>query len=242
MSASRPMKRSGFSQGIYEVSKTKKEQIGTLRILQDGRKFRYAKAGASDLAAGKMGVAAQVAAAVTNKTCPAIAVGAKQLTLTIGSATYAADYFAGGFMHINDADGEGHAYPIESSTAVAASTSITVTLEEGIKVALLVTSEFTLIHSPWMAVVESATEENLPVGIPVVAVTATYYYWAQTGGPAICLAVGTAPVGCNLVLGGTAGALDTGAATDGDTMPIVGIAFGTVGVATEYKPVYLTID
>ena len=30
-----PMKRAGFAQGIYEISKTKKERIGALRILSD---------------------------------------------------------------------------------------------------------------------------------------------------------------------------------------------------------------
>jgi len=240
---SKPMKRTGFSQGIYEVSKTKKEQIGALRILRDGRKFRYARAGSSALGQGKMGVAAAINSNAVNQTCPATSVGAKQLTLTLGGAsTYAEDYFAGGYLHINDATGEGHAYPIESSTAVSNGTSITVTLSEGIKVALTTSSEYTLVHSPWMGVVESTTEENLPIGIPPVAVPANYYYWAQTGGPAIALISGTPAVGSMLTLAAAKGALTAINSSLDVDQPYVAIAWGTVGVDTEYKPVFLLID
>lgn len=237
-----PMKRSGFSQGIYEISSTAKEKVGTKRILADGRVFRYAKAGSSSLAAGKMSVAAAVAADVTNKTAVAAAVGTKVLTLTIASATYAEDYFRGGALHINDADGEGYAYPIANSSAVAAGTSIVITLEEGIKVALTTSSEFTLVQSPWMATVESTTEENLPVGIPPVAVTAAYYYWSHTAGPAICLVAGTPAVGSMMTLSATAGAVAAINATLDIDQPIIGIHWGTVGVAGEYKPIMLSID
>ena len=238
----RPFKKAGFRQGVYQISSTAKETLGTLRILADGRKFRYAKAGATALSPGKMSVAADVAAAVLNKACPATAVGETVLTLTTASATYAEDYFKGGAMHINDEAGEGHAYPIVGSSAVSAGTSIVVTLEEPIKVALTTSSEFTLVHSPWMATVESTTEESLPVGIPPVDVTAAYYYWSQTGGPAIALYDGNNAIGSMLTLDATAGALTAINTTLDIDQPICAIAWGTVGVSTEYKPVFLKID
>ncbi len=237
-----PNKRSAFLQGIYQISSTKKERIGSKRELIDGRIFRYAKAGAGALSAGKMGVAAVVAADVTNETAVAAAVGTKVLALAITSATYAEDYFKDGFMQINDAAGEGYSYPIEASTAVAADTAIFITLEEGIKVALTTSSEFTLVHSPWMATVESTTEESVPIGSPVVAVTAAYYYWAQTAGPGINLVAGTPAVGTMLTLSSTAGALAAINATLDIDQPILATAMGTVGVAGEYKPVMLKID
>lgn len=240
----KPMKKTGFQQGIYEICAVRKEALGTKRMTQDGRFFRYARAGASALAAGKLAMAAQVAAVVTNKTGIVAVVGSRQLALTIASATYAENYFAGGFLQINDADGEGHQYAIESSSAVTAGTAITIGLEDPLRVAMATTSEFTLVHSPWMGTVETATEENLPVGISPVPVTANYYYWAQTGGVAICLVSGTNAVGSILTAGATAGALLTASITIATTVtqPIVGIAMGTVGVDTEYKPVFLTLD
>ena len=48
-----PMKLS-FTQDVTETSPAKREAVGALRITADGRKFRYAKAGAAALAAGSM--------------------------------------------------------------------------------------------------------------------------------------------------------------------------------------------
>jgi len=239
---SRPFKKAGFRQGIYEISSARKDTVGTLRILADGRKFRYAKAGASALAAGKMSVAAAIDADVTNETAPAAAVGTTVLTLTVTSTTFVKNYFKGGAMHINDAAGEGHAYPISGNSACTASTSTVVTLEESIKIALTTSSEFTLVPSPWMATIESTTEESLPVGIPPVAVTAAYYYWSQTGGPAICLHDGSAAVGTMMTLDATAGAITPINTTLDIDQPIVGIHWGTAGVGGEYKPIFLKID
>jgi len=242
---SKPIKKAGFRQGIMEISSTKKEEIGTLRILQDGRKFRYAKAGASALSAGKMAVAATIASGHVNQTSVAASIGDKQLTLTVTAGTAIAEnQLAGGYLHINDVTGEGYQYAIESNTALAADgTEISINLEEGIKVALTTSSEFTLVHSPWYGTVESDDEESLPVGIAPVAVTAAYYYWAQTGGPAISLVNGTPAVGTMLTLGATpAGALVAINTTLDIDQPICAIAWGTVGVSGEYKPVKLMLD
>lgn len=238
---SQPLKKSGFSQGLYQISSTAKEEVGTLRFDKLGNKYRYAKAGASALSAGKMGQAAAIAANVTSQACPAAAVGAKVITLTAGGAvTYAADYFKGGQLQIDDT---GARYEIESSTAVAAGTSITVTLKEGIKTALTTSQEFTLVHSPWMATIEAAVEENRAVGVPLVAVTAAYYYWAQTGGLGLCLTVGTPAKGTGLILSATvAGALDAQVTALDIDEPVVAEAYGTAGRSGEYCPVWLQVE
>lgn len=240
----KPLKRTGFNQSVFAQSLTKKEELGALRILRDGRKFRYAKAGASALGAGKLAVAAAVNAVVMNEACAtAHAIGDVIFTETITAGTaWDENYFAGGYLQVNDATGEGHQYKILSSSAVtAAGTSITLTLDEPLRVALVAsTSEFTLVHSPWMATVESTTL-GLPVGVAPIAVTAAYYYWAQTGGPALALSGNSDAVGKPLFQStSTAGAL-SGADT-ASYYPQVAIAMGTVGVATEYKPVMLNLD
>lgn len=231
---------------MYQISSTAKETVGTLRVLDDGRKFRYAKAGTSALAAGKLNVAAVVGATVMNEACAsAHAIGENVFTETITAGTaYAEDYFAGGFLQINDATGEGHQYEIDSSTAVsAAGTSITLSLRSPIRVALVAaTSEFTLVHNPQMAVVESTTEESLPTGIAPVVVTASYYFWNQVAGEACALVAGTPAVGSMLTISATAGALAAINATLDIDQPICAIAFGTVGVAGEYKPVKIMLD
>lgn len=246
MGVNAPMKRSGFGQAIFAISATKKEEIGTLRITQNGNKYRYARAGGTALSAGKMGQPTAIAAHVTNEASPnAVAIGERSLEFTAGGAvTYAEDYFAGGALHVNDAAGEGHAYPIKSSAAVAAGTAMYVILEQGIKVALTTSSELTLVHSPWMAVIEAAVEENIACGIPPLAVTASYYYWAQTGGPAIGLHTGaTIAIGTGLILSASVeGGLDPQLSALDIDEPVCAIAWGIVGVDAEYKPIFIKID
>ena len=245
--ATKPMKRTGFNQGLFQESATAKQALGTLRITDDGRKFRYCKNGAGALLAGNCVAAAAIGATVMNEACAsAHAVGDTLFTETITAGTaYAENYFRDGFLQINDATGEGHQYRIESSTAVgSAGTSITLTLKDPIRVALVAsTSEFTIAHSPYNAVVTTTAEENLCVGVAPIGVTAAYYFWAQTGGPALAVVAGTPAVGTVLTLSGTAGALGAIATPlDVDVAYQVGIAWGTVGVGGESKPVMLTLD
>lgn len=244
----KPMKRSGWNQGILTVSATQKESLGALRILQDGRKFRYAKAGSSALSAGNANAAAAIAAAVLNQACAsAHSQGDYTVTETITApgAAIAENYFADGFLAINDADGEGHHYKIVASTPVSATgTSITVVLEDPLRTALVAAaSEFTLVHNPEMEVVETTTEESLFTGVAPVAVPAGYFFWNQTGGMASVLTSGTPAIGTVLTLSSTSGALQAIATPLAiDAAYCVGVAALTVGVNGEYKPVDLRWD
>jgi len=238
------MKRAGFDQGIYQISETRKEELGTLRVLSDGRKFRYARAGGSDLAAGKLGVAAAINADHADEAiAAAVAIGEKVLTLTVTAGTVIAENeLKGGAFQINDGTGEGYSYVIDANTALAVGgTSISITLEEGIKVALDTTSEFTLVHSPWNDVVEGTTI-GCPIGVPVVAVTAAYYYWAQTGGLAVVLMGDTVALGTAVIQDTATAAGSTAIMAAASVAPQVGIVHGFAGVDTEYQPVLLTID
>jgi hypothetical protein len=222
-----PLKRTGFQQGLLDISATKKEIVGTLRITKDGRKFRYAKAGASALAAGKANIVAAGDAEVYNEACAnAHAIGDMNIveTITAGVA-HEENKFAGGYFAVNDATGEGHQYLINSSSVVtAAGTSITLGLSDPIRVALVAaTSEFTLIPNPQYGVAESAVEENMMAGVAPRVVTASYYFWNQTGGPCLVLGAGTPAVGTVMTLGGTAGSM-TGIATPLDC-PVLRCAF-----------------
>lgn len=245
----RPLKRTGFAQGLYQASSVAKEMLGTFRLTRDGRGFRYAHAGGTALAAGRCGIAPALAADVVNEACAyAHAIGDLQFTETItaAAAEYAENHFRGGYLQINDATGEGHQYLIDSSTYVAlGGTSITLGLAEPIRVALVATtSEFTIAKSPWQGVAVSDVEENLPVGVAPIVVTANYYYWAQTHGPAIVCVDGTPAVGTVMVLSGAVAGNLKAIATplDVDMCYQCGIMWGTAGADGEFKPVFLTID
>lgn len=235
------MKIQGFAQGLYEVSSTQKEILGMLRIEPDGRKFRYAYAGAAALAAGKIGIMVGVAAYHINiAPAAAAAIGATEVTVTLGATAATVDQYKDGYLQVNDGTGEGHSYLIAGNTAAALSTSCVVTLKDPLQVALTVAgSEVSLIPNPWRGVTESATSESGPAGIPMKAVPINYYYWCQTGGVAICLAEGTDALGTTLELGAGAGAVKVQA---GYTCGFVGTLISTAFIAGEYKPIMLQID
>ena len=238
-----PLKKSGFNQGIYQQSATCLERVGRMRYLDDGRVFMYCKAGGSALAAGKVNYAENLDATWVNEAGVAtagVAIGEKNfsLTITAAGAAIAENQFAGGFLHINDATGEGHQYLIAGNSAVAQSgTSISITLEEGIRVALTSSSEFTLVSSLGWEVVETTTQ-GVPVGVAPIAVTANYYFWNQRRGIANVLIHGTPAIGVLVDQSHeVAGSLKAYATL---TNIPVGRMVET-GVDTEYKPVELIL-
>lgn len=251
----KPMKTGGWLQGLYEISATAREEVGTLRRDLYGNAYRYAKAGGTALSPGKATTSPAANADWQDiAVAAAVAVGGKQVTLTntaVGVDTLAADYFKGGQLQINDAAGEGHWYRIVSSTALtAASTAVTVTLDEGIRVALTTSSEGTLVPNPYMGVVVSSTETLQPTGTPLVDVTAEYYYWSQTGGEGVYWAHDdVAAIGSYLVNDAADGelspwVLDLDATADADVVvsPVAIAIQRATPVDTEYCPCRWIID
>ena len=245
--ATKPQKRTGFTQGIYQQSATRKEEIGTLRVLRDGRKFRYARAGAGALGAGKLNVAAASATQVIDENCASDhAIGDMIIEETITAGViYLEDYYAGGFFQVADATGEGHQYEINSSSGGSASgTSIILTLENPIRVALVTTTtQFSLAINPQMAVIQTDVEENFAAGIAPIPVDIGYYFWNQTGGVALALGSDTCAVGTALVIGATAGAVKAvPTPLDVDMVFPLGVAFGIAMVTGEYTQIFMTLD
>lgn len=229
-----------FSQGIHEISATRKERVGCLRVLEDGRKFRYAKNGALALVAGApTEAAAAVAFHVNLAVAAAAAVGSLSVTVTLGGTAATENQYKDGYLQINDADGEGHQYRIAGHPAQATTTGdLVVSLKDPIKVALTTSSKASLIYNMFSGVVVSTGTAVAPTGIPPVAVTAAYYFWSQTGGIA-CAAV-TNAVALGQKLTNAASALLDVAAAHGP--PIVGFTYGTAGVTGNFKPIFLTLD
>jgi hypothetical protein len=239
---SKPLKRAGFSQGIFQTSSTRKEQVGTKRITQNGDVFIYSKAGAV-LSAGKATGAAEINSNHIDGTISATNVEGSQVTVTVSAGTAIAENaLAGGSLQVNDGTLEGNSYPIVSNTALGASdTEITLSLGRPLK-DYDGTTEVTLAHNPAFGVTHSTTEEKLFTGIPPVDVPSGYYFWSQTGGVAVALISGTPTVGSMMTMGSVSGSLAAINATLDVDQPIVGILWGAVGVDGEYKPVKLTVN
>lgn len=230
-----------YSRDVRSTSTTKEQDLGTLGQTPDGRLYRYARAGAADLAPGKLCVAAtQVADNENIAVAAAAAVGAKQVSVTLGSTAVTADQYEDGFLVVNDAAGEGIAYRIRANEAGDAAATITVFLDEEVQVALTTSSEVSLVLNPYADVVISAADQaDAPVGIPNVTIGDTEYGWIQTGGVCSALADEAITAGLALTIGSsTVGAVE---AADAAGEPVVGVAL-QAGVDTEYRSVILSID
>lgn len=224
---------------VHSSSSTQELNLGARAMLQDGREFVYVKAGASALVAGKLQQAPAIVANHQNiAVAAAAAIGDKSVTVTLGATAATADQYAGGFLVVNDADGEGYVYKIEGNPAADSAGSLVVSLADELIEALTTSSEVCLIPNLYNGVIiNPTTATNAPVGIAVSDIAANEYGWLQVKGPAPCLSQGAITVGLGIAPSGSvAGAVAVVAATTNQ----IGSAL-QAGVDTEYRTVFVTL-
>ncbi len=221
-------------------SATNMHPLGTLVVADDGRKYRFAKNGATALVAGHVLQGPAIIANHQNVAVQAVAaIGATSVSVTLGATASAANQYAEGYLIISDATGEGHTYKVKDHAAVASSGVITVNLFDPIKVALTTSSEVCFIANPWNGVIDYPTTSTQTVaGIAPFAVAIDQYFWAQTGGVTSLLAAGTIGVMTGVAVPGSVAGGGTVMAA---TLSQIGYAL-QAGVDTEYRAVFLTID
>ncbi len=224
-----------------ETSTVQQHRIGEKYTDEYQNTYRYVKAGAANLAVGKLVVNADADANVVNKTVArTYAAGVTSVVVDAGG-TIVADAYVDGVLTISDATGEGVNYRVTGNTGVTGAGEITLTLAQPTTVALTIdVSEYTLTKNAWDSVVISATDQaDMPVGIPNVAITAANFGWVQTGGTCAAWADEAVTRGQALTTGtGSAGAVE---ALDAAGEVQLGVARDTL-VDTEYTSVFLTID
>lgn len=231
-----------FPQGLFSEDTVKNASFGAKASTADGRTYRYCKAGASALVAGKVFDGPASVANHKNVTCAVAAVGASSITVTLGATAATANQYADGVIVINDVTGQGFTYGIKSHPAAdsAATLKLTLHADETVLEALDATSQASLVANRYNGVIiHAATETGVPVGVAIKDITAASYGWIQTGGPVACLSdatVGT--IGSSVA----ASASTDGACTIGDgILAPIGYA-DQLMVSTEYNPITLTID
>lgn len=226
-------------QGIYEQSVTPNGVLGVVRRV-GGRTFVYSKDSGGGQSRGKLSIAATPTAAHQNVVAQAAAVvGATVVNVTLGATLASLNQYADGYLCITDEDSQGVAYKIRRNPAAALSTTLEISLYDALTTALTTSSECCLVPNRWNGnVISIADQDDTPNGVPLIAITASYYYWSQTGGPASVLADETIEQGAEVTIGSsTVGAVE---AKDSAEEPLVGVAI-IAGVDDEYRPVYLKI-
>lgn len=236
-----------FAQGLFEESAVAKHRIGTLRVLDDGRVFAYAKAGADALAVAKL-VQSPVPEANHDECVVAdTAIGQKRIYVTLGATAAAKDLYKDGYLWINKNTGIGHMYKIRGHAAIDSSGSGYIELYDAIRVATASSAEASLIRHPQDRLIIHPSPPTAGIaGVPPIAVTAEYYFWNQVKGPCSILTEGTLVIGNTCVPSASAdGAVAPPALTE--ATPNTG--FGQlicgqvlrVNVTTEYSIINLKI-
>lgn len=171
---------------IYTPHAAQKFMLGTILDFDDGRRFRYSKAGAANLSIALMNQQPAKTAHWFEQVQTAMAppsIGDKEVQVLIGATDPTLDEWADGWLLVNKGTGMGQLLKIKSNPA---ENDPTIVLAEPVKTAWAATSEISIIVNPnqGIIVVPQGGITGAVRGVNLTAVTALYYFWAQTKGPA----------------------------------------------------------
>ncbi len=195
----------------------------------DYREFVLVQNGASALAAGNLVQGpASIGANHTGLTCATAAIGATQITVTLGGTAVTANQYAGGFVVISAGTGKGQTLRIASHPAqTSTSGDVVLTLEDPLSVATSVSdSKASLTLNPYgssnganvathgVIISPSAASTGPTIGVtvgPIAASSTTVpsYGFIQTKGAVACLNTGNTAIGLDLMPGAVNGAVAT---------------------------------
>jgi hypothetical protein len=235
-----PIKINAWAQGLYETSTTKKECLGAKRITEDGREFRYGKAGGGLIAGGAtFGVAVTANHVAQVQTLGAAnAVGSTNVTVYVGATAVTANQYDDGYLLVyrTTSGTAGMMYPISSHTTSAGSGTITVTLKEPLEVATYTTCYLSLIPNPYSSVVAATDIATSYTGQAFVSCASGSYCWIQTAGLSNTKGGDTATANYPIGPSDTESCLEVASTQAG---PVVGYAYGTALVQDYHTPVML---
>lgn len=253
---------------IFSQTSDKRHPLGTRGYTRDGRVFRYTKNGAVALTVGKL-VQAGVGNTNWQKNLhPSTNFGSSVTTdstyiyVTLRAVSSAAissyaNELADGYLIVNDGTGQGQMVQIQSNTTANSTAlgtaKIKVVFREGEKLtqrlvattAAATDSQVGLIENLYNDVVVSAkhaTGTGVALGVTPRAITANYYFWLQTWGPAVCLCDTAGAIGYAAIRSATdAGGVRQNTTADvGITQPKVGDFINT-GADTEYSAINIML-
>jgi len=176
---------------VYSSSTDQKYALGTLLDLEDGRRFRYAKNGATILYKALMAQAAAIETKweTITQTAKTAAVGDYDIPVLITTGSgLAANEWDEGWLIVEStlAAGIGDMYKIASHTLHATAPTVTIQDPGGVRTALDASQVCTIIRSPYMAVIVTPAAANptgQAMGVPLIDIPISSYGWLQTRGP-----------------------------------------------------------
>jgi len=210
------------------------------RLLYGNTVYAYGRLAASAVTAGKCVThAAKITHHFDLTPTAGVAAGETAISVETAGTDITLNQYAGGYLYVNDAAGEGQMLRIESNPAHdhSADPSIVITCYDDLATAITTSSRITLIPDPRSAqIVQAATTTGATLGVTVVDMAASAYGWFAVSGPQAVLTSGTLVVGNHAVPLGAAGAVGPAA---GDVIQVIGTVM-IVNVTTDYSLINLT--
>lgn len=234
-------------QTVYEESATQNFALGTTYTAGDGRVFRYCKNGAVALTKALMvqSEAADAKLAEEVQTGYTQTAGSTAITVKITAASgLTDDELAGGYLVYNKVDALSQIYPIIGSELSSDTNELALTLNTPIREDILATAELTIIKNRWsdVIVVPTTGATAACAGVPLIDVTANYYFWAQTKGTTPLVVDTNETVVIGDLTGLPATSSVAGACGVWQTLKAPWGVVQTVAAAAEPALVYLTLD
>lgn len=172
---------------VLRTSTDKEHRLGTLGMTEDGRTYRYCKAGAA-IARPEWGAyngnehLTGCTGQSSEADCsPDAAIGDSEVTI-LDTATRVLNYYADGYLVSFDVPGQ--IIGIQAST-VGAGTSVKLTLETPL--IAVITGTVNIYPNPWGNIISAYTSQNAnwhPIMcVPPCAVASGSYFWGQIKGP-----------------------------------------------------------
>ena len=209
------------------------------KLLYGNTTYRYCKMGSGAVTAGKCVThAASIADHFDLTPTAGVAAGETAISVETAGTDITLNQYAGGYLYVNDAAGEGQMLRIRSNPAHdhSADASIVITTYDDLATAITTSSRITLIADPLSAlIVQAATTTGATMGVTVVDMAASHFGWMAVSGPQAVLTSGTLVVGNHAVPLGAAGAVGPAA---GDVIQVIGTVM-IVNVTTDYSLINL---
>lgn len=232
---------------IRDTSTAQEAPLGSLVETLDGRAFRYMEVGATALVRGNLLQGPANTSGHTDRVVgDAAAVGDMFVTFDSATNSGTADQYAGGYLVVNDAAGEGICYHIGGhATWTASETSVRINLTEPVEIALTADTSEISLHSLWRNVIQHPTAAtNIVVGVSDGVPAINAFFFAQVRGVGSVLQEATAAV--SVISGGLVHSDTTAGAVEITAQAItaeqeIGRAL-IVSVDEEHNGVYLTIN
>lgn len=202
----------------FESYTTRRWPLGTEMIMQDGRRYRFARNGASAATAGLLFQGEVPDGNFDTLAVPSSTVntaGNKTLRVTLPASSIAKDLWAEGYAITEAAAGagEGYAYKLAvaaadggpgAHAASAGSEDLTFTLQSPLKHTLNTSDKVTFVKNLYAdIIIHPAPPTAALAGVVAGAIAAASYGWVAVGGPQACLVVGTHVIGGGIIATGT---------------------------------------